>query len=136
MADLTITASEVQPDTTGTIEYFIAAAAITPGQCVYKNASGQMALSDNDLAGAKTVYGIALNTAAAGQTVGVQTKGTVTIGSSAAVADTAYFLSSTAGGIMPAADIASGDTMIYLGTGQASDDTIKLAIDNSGRAVA
>lgn len=135
MADLTITAAEVQPDTTGKIIYGIAAEAITPGQTIYKTATGTYGLADADAAGKKTCVGISLNTAASGQTVGIQVTGTITIGSSATVAETIYVLSGTAGGIAPAADLGSGDDIVYLGAGNATNDTITLNIHNSGKAV-
>lgn len=121
MADLTITAANVVAGSGATKEAGVAGATITAGQAVYKDASdgGKFKLADNDSATAavRSFYGIALNGAANGQPLTVLKSGPITIGATVAVG-VVYCLSSTAGGICPNADIATGDynTVIGIGT--------------------
>lgn len=117
MADLSITAANVA--VTGGSESVAgtAGAAITAGQVLYRDASdGTYKLADADSAtvAARSPAGIALNSAAAGQPVRVHIRGPVTIGATIA-GGTAYFLSATAGGICPAADLAAGDYPTIVG---------------------
>jgi hypothetical protein len=138
MTDLSITASQVQPGTTdAAFEYGTAGATITAGQAVYLDATtNKYKLADCDLsAAAATVRGIALNGAADGQPIKVQTGGTITLGAGAAPAvGTVYVLSSTAGGIAPAADLATGKRTSIIGVGAATN-TLLIKINNSGQVV-
>lgn len=134
MADLSITASEVQP-VSGSQETLIASEAIDAGEVVRRN-SGQFSLAQADDAGTDDAYGVALNSAASGQPLTVvKDQGTVTLGSSASVAQGAvYVLSANAAGkIAPEADIATTEYVTVLGVGTASDG-IKLDINISGVA--
>lgn len=121
MADLTITAASVVAGSGATKENGVAGATITAGQAVYKDASdgGKFKLADNDSATAavRSFYGIALHGASSGQPLTVLKDGPITIGATTAVG-IVYCLSSTAGGICPSADIATGDynTIIGIGT--------------------
>lgn len=133
MADLTITAASVDAGANARIVTYDAGAAITAGQVVYKEASsGTLKLADNDSATSevRSPLGIALNGAASGQPVSVLTEGNITIGATVA-ASVSYYLSSTAGGICPEADIASGDYNIFLGQG-ISTTVIKVKIVECG----
>lgn len=128
MADLTITAANVVADSTATVVDAVAGASITPGQVVYRDGStGTVKLADNDsgTAAARSPYGIALNSASSGQPIAVLTKGPITIGATVA-ASGIYVLSSTAGGICPAADLGSGDytTIVGLGTSTTKIDVL------------
>jgi hypothetical protein len=78
-------------------------------------------LSDGDsaTAAAKTAGGIALNTAALDQPLVVQSAGEIIIGATL-TPGSAYYLSETAGGIQPAADLASGETVCLIGAKSAS----------------
>lgn len=115
MADLTITAASVAKGGNAVVDNGTAGASVTAGQVVYKDAStGTYKLADSNLAGATTPAGIALHAAASGQPLAVQTSGDITIGATL-TAGTAYYLSETAGGIQPAADLASGETVAQLG---------------------
>ena len=115
MADLTITAANVAV-TSGETETGTAGAAITAGQVVFKNASGNFALADADDTSLDEVYGIALNGAASGQPLEVAKSGcSITIGATL-TAGLAYYLSATAGGIAPYADLVADDRVIYLGS--------------------
>jgi predicted RecA/RadA family phage recombinase len=82
MADIAVTAANVaasSPDRNGTvINSYIAASAITAGQVVYLDTSGNVAPADGSAAGtAGTTVGIALKTVGAGQAVDVLKRGRV-----------------------------------------------------------
>ena len=120
MADLGITASEVQQGTGAVVRRYIAAAATTAGQSVYLDGSGQANLADADASDTAAAQGIAVNGADAGQEVAVQEAGQIDLGASAGAASgVAYVVSGTAGGIAPISDLGSGDytTVIGVGTG-------------------
>ncbi|TPM58979.1 hypothetical protein FJ959_08885 [Mesorhizobium sp. B2-2-4] len=121
MTDLVITATGVLVGANASIEHGFAAAAITAGQVVYKDATGKFNLADTDNASAivRTPKGVALNGAATGQPVAIVTKGDVTIGGTIE-AGTGYWLSGTAGGICPVADVAAGDYPCLIGIGKST----------------
>jgi len=135
MVALSVTASQVQPSTTASIKSGIAAEAITAGQTVYVLTAGTIGLCDCDgTAPANTCAGIAVNDAAARQKVSYQTNGTITIGAGASIAaGDIFYAGPTAGSIVPEADVASGDNVIYLGVGNSSNGIV-LNIHNSGVA--
>lgn len=140
-ADVTVTAASVarvtgtgtETDTKITTGY--AGATITAGQVLYKDTSaGTWKLADANLsAAAGRSEGIALNGAATGQPIAVATGGTLTGGFTATVG-TIYVLSANAGGIAPAADLASGWRTGVVGVGLTST-TIGLVLYSSGVAV-
>lgn len=111
MSDITITAASVSKQgTTAAVETGTAGASITAGQAVYKDATDnkfKLADSNSATAAAREFYGIALHASADGQPLSVMTSGDINIGATVAVG-TIYVLSGTAGGIAPAADLASG----------------------------
>lgn len=117
MTDLTITAASVVGDGSGKRAQGTAGEAITAGQAVYFDTTvnkWKLADSDSATAAAKTAGGIALNGAALNQPVTVQVEGDVTIGATL-TRGTAYYLSETAGGIQPAADLGAGENVCQLG---------------------
>lgn len=118
MADLSITAANVVAGSGAKKVTGVAGASITAGQVVYADASDsdKLKLADNDSATAavRSPVGIALHAAASGQPLTYIAKGPVTIGATLA-AGGVYSLSSTAGGICPVADIATGDYNTVLG---------------------
>lgn len=117
MTDLTITATSVVGDGSGKRAQGTAGEAITAGQAVYFDTTvnkWKLADSDSATAAAKTAGGIALNGAALNQPVTVQVEGDVTIGATL-TKGTAYYLSETAGGIQPAADLGAGENVCQLG---------------------
>lgn len=137
MADLTITATSVVPGSGATVVEGIAGASITAGQVLYLDSSTstyKLADCNSATAAVRSPVGIALNGAASGQTVGVLTKGPITIGATVAAGVT-YFLSGTAGGIRPAADNTTGDYVTILGIGT-STTVIDVKIHESGVAMA
>jgi hypothetical protein len=137
MADLTITAASVVAGGNAKKTEGNAGATITAGQAVYRAAATgliQLADCDSATAEARTPLGIALNGGAAGQPIEVQTEGLITIGATVA-AGVAYYLSPTAGGICPVADLASGDYPVLLGFGR-STSVIALEIVEATVALA
>lgn len=123
MTDLVVTASQVKKGSTAELLHGTAASAITAGQACYQNSAGNYAPADADNTQATSeAKGIAINDAAADQQVTLVRKGLVTIGAAAApVKGTIYVASGTAGGIAPSADLASGDWVVILGVGAASN---------------
>jgi len=125
MADITITAANVLKGTTNTVENGTAGETITAGQVVYKKSTDSLfyladcfatSVAANDEI--KEAYGIALNSAAANQTLQVQKTGDITIGGTV-TAGTVYYLASSdvgaAGGIAPLADLVSTDWYVLIG---------------------
>lgn len=138
MADLTITAANVVAGSGAKIVHGTAGASVTAGQVLYEDASdsNKLKLADNDSATAavRSPVGIALHAAASGQPLSYLAKGPITIGATTAVG-TVYCLSSTAGGICPSADIATGDYNTIIGIGT-STTVIDVLIHEAGAAVA
>lgn len=117
MADLTVTAASVLPGSNAVTENGLLGATVTAGQAVYKEAStGTWKLSDADSATAevRTVGGIALNGGGSGQPVRVLRSGDITIGATM-TANIGYYLSNTAGGICPIADVGAGEYLVQIG---------------------
>lgn len=136
MADLTITAANVAKGTNATIAYGTAGAAITAGQTLYIDTANSNVLKLGDAnasALTATIAGVALHAAASGQPITYQTAGSITIGATVAVG-TPYVASATAGGIAPAADLATGWRTTVLGVATTTA-AIELSINNSGAAV-
>lgn len=137
MADLVITPASVVAGTGAKTESGIAGAVITAGQVVYKDAADnkfKLADTDSATAAARSPYGIALNGAAANQPVTVLVSGSITIGA-AVTAGVFYYLSGTAGGICPVADVAAGDYPCIIGVG-ISATVLKAAIVEAGVVLA
>ena len=131
MSDISITAASVVSGSDD-IEYGAhAAEAITAGKVVYKNAAGKWALADSDGAAAlHAATGIALNGASLNQPLAVQKSGPITIGATL-TAGTAYYLSNTAGGICPLADVGTGEEVVLLGLAS-STTVLDLDIQKTG----
>lgn len=121
MVDLVITGNQVLKGTDAQIESGIAGEAIAAaGKAVYKKAAdGKIYLADANLSDeAAGCIGVTLHPADTGQPVQYQRGKKITLGAGAApAAGTLYVLSATAGGIAPAADLASGMRATYLGAG-------------------
>lgn len=127
MADLSITAAQVLAGSDADIYDGIAGEAVTAGQALYiATANNRLYKADANFQSKANVKGIALEGAAAGQPVSVQTKGTITLGAGAAPpVGTVYWLSETAGGIAPFVDLDSGAMYgTYLGTAGANNTLI------------
>ncbi len=135
MANLSITASSVVPGSNAVKAFGTAGASITAGQSVYMDTTDNLyKLADADAAASINDCSIALHAASANQPLTVQTAGDITIGATVAVG-TAYYASTTAGGICPEADLASGDFPYLLGYASASG-VITMSRKNFGVAKA
>jgi hypothetical protein len=103
MADITVTAAQVRrvyPDRDEVYD-FTAGVAITAGAAVYVDTTtGKLGLADASAAGTAQVRGIALNSAAAGETVAVLMKGVVAGFTLAGDYDSRVYLSNTDSGIL------------------------------------
>lgn len=115
MSDISITAANVLKGADAMIEHGTAGASVTAGQPVYLDeTTGKLLLSDNNAAGKKSVRGIALHAAASGQPLTIQRRGDITIGATL-TPGSRYYLSATAGGIAPEADLDTGMDVVLLG---------------------
>ena len=133
MTDISITAANVVAGSNATRESGTAGETITAGQVVYRSSTtGKYMLADNDsaTAGAKAPRGIALNGAALNQPLQILRAGDITIGGTL-TAGTDYYLSSTAGGICPRADLGSGDDVVLIGIAR-STSVLNVDIQISG----
>lgn len=119
MADISITATSVVPGTGAQInKERVAGETITAGMPVYRKASDDRwwkSQTDGTSAEADAL-GIALHAASAGQPLAVQTGGQITIGATIA-AGVFYYVSNTAGGICPVADLGTADYVTVIGYG-------------------
>jgi hypothetical protein len=135
-ADLSITAASVVADSNATTESGYLGATITAGQVVYKDtADNRWKLADNNGASAliRTPTGIALNGGGSGQPVRVLRSGDITIGATM-TAGVAYYLSGTAGGIAPVADLGSGMYPSVIGIAT-STTVLRVSFISSGVAL-
>lgn len=135
MTALAITASQVLAIADDTVVIWgTAGAAIAAGQVVYLDASTQTwkLFDGNDTAANTRTPRLAINSAASGQPVAVSAGGNITIGAAAApTAGVVYCADIVAGGIIPAADLGSGNRVTIIGVGKASNQ-IALILWNSG----
>jgi hypothetical protein len=117
LADLTITAANVKL-VSGPTEDMIAGATLTAAQAVVADAAtGKAILADNDHATAtvRGVRGLALHAALADQPVRIAKNGAKVNLGAILTAGTDYYLSGTAGGICPRADVTTGDDPVRIG---------------------
>jgi hypothetical protein len=136
MADLVITAASVVAGSDSITETGTLGETVTAGQAVYKAASGLWMLADNDSVTtlARNAKGIALNGGAINQPVKVHKSGDITIGATVTVGAT-YWLSNTAGGICPDADVGTGEYACLLGIAKsASVLAVDIQFPNVARA--
>jgi hypothetical protein len=137
MADLSVTAANVVKGSRAKVVSGIYGATVTAGQTVYADPADagryKPADADSATAAVRATAGIALNSGSAGQPADIQESGRITIGATVVVG-TIYVQSDTAGGIMPAADLETGDYVTVLGIG-VSASQIDLNIHRSGVAV-
>ena len=139
MADLTVTAASVL-FTSGTKETaYNAGAAVTAGQCVYfdtTTSTWKLAQADGTAAEAGTGgLGIALHAAGIGQPLAVALNGSIiNIGATTSKAVT-YFVSATAGGVAPQADLTGGQRISRLGYATAADGSFVVDTKVTGQTV-
>lgn len=122
MTDISITAANVVAGANATRDSGVAGETVTAGQAVYRSSTtNKWMLADNNsaTAEAKKAAGIALNGAALNQPLTVQRSGDIAIGGTL-TAGSAYYLSATAGGICPVADVTSGSAVCQLGLAKSS----------------
>lgn len=131
MADISITAANVVAGSNATRDIGTAGETIVAGKIVFLNATtNKWMLSDNNGTGTRTVHGMALNGASLNQPVSVVKSGDVTVGS-VLTAGTDYWLSATAGGVCPRADLATGMDTIQIGVAK-SATVLTIAIQDPG----
>ena len=136
MADLVVTPANVVAATNATVERGIAGATIAAGQTVYRDSTTKrylLADADSVTPAARAGLGVALNGAANGQPLAIVTGGNVNPGATVAVG-AIYVQSDTPGGIMPSADLETGDFVTILGIGTTASN-IAVGITVSGVAV-
>lgn len=117
MADLSITAASVVSGENALFDSGSAGETIGAGQPVYRDGATKKwmkADANSATALARRATAVALNGAALNQPVKVQTTGDFTPGATL-TAGTSYFLSDTAGGICPFADVGSGEYVCQIG---------------------
>lgn len=136
MTDLSITATSVVRGATAQTELGTCGETITAGQVLYKAAAtGLWMKADNNSATAevRAPTGIALNGGAVNQPLLVHKKGPLTL-NAVLTAGVAYYLSDTAGGICPVADLASGEYPSLVGIAQ-STTVLDVQFQSSGVAL-
>lgn len=117
MTDLSITAANVKL-ISGPTEQMTAGASLTAAQIVVEDAStNKAALADNDHATAalRSIRGLTLHAALTDQPVTVAKNGAVVDLGAILTAGVEYYLSGTAGGICPRADVTTGDDPVRVG---------------------
>lgn len=137
MADLTITAANVVKGSGSKVVEGTAGASVTAGQVVYEDSATstyKLADCDSGTAAVRSPAGIALHAAGSGQPLAILTKGPITIGATL-TAGVAYYLSATAGGIAPVADLGTGDYPTILGIAT-STTVLDVLIHEAGVALA
>ena len=129
MSDLSITAANVAA--TQFDSKYLAGETITQGKTVYRDGNTWM-LADASAVGTADCKGIAINSALAGQPIAVCQSGNITTGATMTVG-LPYYLSATAGGICPEADLVTGNFPTFLGFATTATNLV-LAIQPSGVA--
>lgn len=119
MADLTITAANVVPDASATLQRGgLAGGTITAGMPIYKDAADADKLKgcDADAEASAACVGIAVNGASDNQPVDYITEGILTIGATVTVG-TSYFVTPNAGGLGAIAEVLAADyvSLVCLG---------------------
>ena len=117
MTDISITAANVKL-VSGSTRTGIAGATITAAQALYQEASSKkMKLSDNDNATAevRALAGLALLGSLLDQPIVYAENGAVVDVGAILTAGVEYYVSGTAGGICPRADVTTGDDPIRVG---------------------
>ncbi|HWL05005.1 MAG TPA: hypothetical protein VNQ99_08725 [Xanthobacteraceae bacterium] len=135
MADITITAANVQAGVGAQLETGRAGAAITAGQWVYRDTDDKYKLADNNAVAAivRVPVGVALHAAAVNQPLTIQKAGTLAIGGTL-VAGVVYYLSDTPGGMCPVADLTTGEYPCIVGIAK-STSVLDMVIKSAGVAL-
>ncbi|MGR9420658.1 hypothetical protein [Rhizobium leguminosarum] len=128
MTDLVVTSALVVAGADSSAVSGVAGEAITAGKAVYlASATKKWMLADSNSATveARQAKGIALNGASLNQPISVHKSGDITIGGTL-VAGQAIYLSDTAGGLCPLADVGAGEYLCLIGLAKS---TTVLAVD-------
>jgi hypothetical protein len=131
MADLTVTAASCVPGTDARLDTGVAGETITAGQAVYKASTGLWMKADSNSATAlaRAATAIAMTGSSANQPIVVQKSGSLTLGATM-TAGIAYYLSDTAGGICPVADVGAAEYVDVIGV-STSTTVLKLILSYS-----
>jgi hypothetical protein len=134
VADLTVTPANVVSGASAQFLTGTAGASVTAGQPVYLDTGTNTYKPADANASAATavVAGVALHGATTGQPLKIQTAGVLAFGAILTVG-VIYVLSSNAGGIAPAADLAAGWYTSILGVATTTGN-LTLGLNNSGVA--
>jgi hypothetical protein len=137
MADITISGNVTATSGSMTgVKSGISQVAITGGQVVYLDASngGKVNLAINSAEASAVAVGIAVNGCDAGGVCSYITSGNqITVSGAPFTVGLAYYVSVTAGGIAPIADVLSGDYVTILGVAS-STSVLDVNINASGVA--
>ena len=120
MADLTIAGTVKKVSGSTVTDRGVAGVTISAGKSLYKDLtnSDKLALADADTEAASIFEGIALHDAVADQPIEYATGGLLDMGTTVVVIGQSYVVSTTAGGIAPYGDLASGDYPSHIGFGK------------------
>jgi hypothetical protein len=124
MADLALTAASIVPGAGARVTTYTAGATITAGQSVYfDSATNTVKLASAAAVGSAAAIGTAVNGASSGQPVDVQLGGKLTT-NSVLSKGVAYYVSNTAGGICPFADLVAGKFPTLIGVAESTTSLI------------
>ena len=135
MADITISGNVTA--TSGTLSgigHGISQVAITAGQVVYLDSAngGKVNLADADVEASAVAVGVAVNDCAAGGVCSYVKSGSqISVSGAPFTKGLAYYVSLTAGGIAPVADLLTGDYVTIIGVAS-STSVLDVNINASG----
>lgn len=134
MVDVTIPAGAVAPSNIKDTITVIANATIAAGKSVYRDATNgrKAALADASVEASAEAIGIAVNDAESGEPVTIALSGnSITVAGAAFTKGLSYWVSATAGGIAPEADLLAAEYKTLLGVAS-STTVLKLNVYISG----
>lgn len=136
MPDLSVVVASVSKVAGSATDEGTAGATITAGQPLYRDGTdgGDLKPADADAESSSVCVGIALHAALDGQPIEYLTNGPINIGATVTVGQV-YVVSTTAGGIAPYSDLATGDYVTILGVGTTTG-RIDVRLNNSRTAKA
>ena len=135
MVDLVQTAANVVKGSNAKVTPGTIGETVTAGMCAVRDATTKkfMKSDSNAATTLRRVDGIFLNSGSLNQPCMIQTEGQINLGATLVVGER-YFLSDTAGQIIPSADVSTGEQVVYLGTA-ISTSLLDLKIHNPGVAM-
>mgnify|MGYP005819708497 CR=1 FL=1 len=137
MADLSITAADVEPGANATLNDGVAGETITRGKAVYKASSGKLMIADADAEASAKAVGIAVQDAGDNQPIQYQSAGCLDIGAAVLVGE--IYVVSDAAGICVIDDTVgnapqAGQWLCVLGVPSETDE-LEIHIDFADRAI-